>query len=201
MEATGRRWYFLVIYTDCVIAPEVWDHFAARGKNTNITLRAGHGARRHQRRHARDHPPARAARHVPRQHPRLARPGDRWRSARCGSGTKRSAGRGRDRRRRRTASSASRTSTSTFGGVKAITGVGFEVNRGEISSIIGPNGAGKSSMLNVISGFYRPSRGRIYFEGKDRTHLHGARRGPAGLRAHVPEHRAVQGHDARSTTS
>jgi branched-chain amino acid transport system ATP-binding protein len=59
-----------------------------------------------------------------------------------------------------------------FGGVKAITGVGFEVNRGEISSIIGPNGAGKSSMLNVISGFYRPSSGRIYYEGKDRTHLH-----------------------------
>ena len=58
-----------------------------------------------------------------------------------------------------------------FGGVKAIAGVGFEVTRGEISSIIGPNGAGKSSMLNVISGFYRPSRGRIYFEGKDRTHL------------------------------
>ncbi|HET7098573.1 MAG TPA: ABC transporter ATP-binding protein [Casimicrobiaceae bacterium] len=58
-----------------------------------------------------------------------------------------------------------------FGGVKAIVGVAFEVNRGEISSIIGPNGAGKSSMLNVISGFYRPSRGRIYFEGKDRTHL------------------------------
>ena len=45
------------------------------------------------------------------------------------------------------------------------------MNRGEISSIIGPNGAGKSSMLNVISGFYRPSRGRIFFEGKDRTHL------------------------------
>jgi branched-chain amino acid transport system ATP-binding protein len=59
----------------------------------------------------------------------------------------------------------------SFGGVKALTGVGFQVNRGEISSIIGPNGAGKSSMLNVISGFYRPGRGKIVFEGKDRTHL------------------------------
>ena len=58
-----------------------------------------------------------------------------------------------------------------FGGVKALTGVGFQVNQGEISAIIGPNGAGKSSMLNVISGFYRPSRGQIIFEGKDRTHL------------------------------
>jgi branched-chain amino acid transport system ATP-binding protein len=60
----------------------------------------------------------------------------------------------------------------SFGGVRAIADVGFAVNRGEISSIIGPNGAGKSSMLNVISGFYRPSHGRIFFEGKDRTHLH-----------------------------
>ncbi|MBI2313215.1 MAG: ABC transporter ATP-binding protein [Betaproteobacteria bacterium] len=59
----------------------------------------------------------------------------------------------------------------SFGGVKALTGVGFTVNRGEVTSIIGPNGAGKSSMLNVISGFYRPSRGQIIFEGNDRTHL------------------------------
>jgi branched-chain amino acid transport system ATP-binding protein len=58
-----------------------------------------------------------------------------------------------------------------FGGVKAIAGVGFEVVRSRISSIIGPNGAGKSSMLNVISGFYHPSHGRIIFEGRDRTHL------------------------------
>ena len=58
-----------------------------------------------------------------------------------------------------------------FGGVRAIAKVGFGVDRGEISSIIGPNGAGKSSMLNVISGFYRPSSGRILFEGADRTHL------------------------------
>jgi branched-chain amino acid transport system ATP-binding protein len=58
-----------------------------------------------------------------------------------------------------------------FGGVRALAGVGFDVNRGEISSIIGPNGAGKSCMLNVISGFYRPGRGTIVFEGRDRTHL------------------------------
>ena len=45
----ARRWYFLIIYTDCVIAPEVWDRFAARGKNTNInyglgTVRVGSSA-------------------------------------------------------------------------------------------------------------------------------------------------------------
>src|SRR5574341_2407091 len=58
-----------------------------------------------------------------------------------------------------------------FRGVKALTGVSFQVHRGEITSIIDPNGAGKTSMINVISGFYRPSRGRIFFEGADRTQL------------------------------
>jgi branched-chain amino acid transport system ATP-binding protein len=59
----------------------------------------------------------------------------------------------------------------SFGGVHALAGVGFQVSQGEILSIIGPNGAGKTSMLNVISGFYRPNRGRILFEGKNRTTL------------------------------
>jgi branched-chain amino acid transport system ATP-binding protein len=58
-----------------------------------------------------------------------------------------------------------------FGGVRALQGVGFGVERGEIFSIIGPNGAGKTSMLNVISGFYRPTRGSIAFDGRDRTTL------------------------------
>jgi branched-chain amino acid transport system ATP-binding protein len=58
-----------------------------------------------------------------------------------------------------------------FGGIQALRGVSFAVRTGEIFSIIGPNGAGKTSALNVISGFYRPERGRIFFEGKDRTHL------------------------------
>ncbi|HEV2976723.1 MAG TPA: ABC transporter ATP-binding protein [Casimicrobiaceae bacterium] len=53
-----------------------------------------------------------------------------------------------------------------FGGVRAISGVGFHVNRGEISSIIGPNGAGKSSMLNIINGVYRPQTGTVTFLGK-----------------------------------
>ena len=56
-----------------------------------------------------------------------------------------------------------------FGGVKALQHVGFDVHKGEIFSIIGPNGAGKTSMLNVISGFYKPSEGTIVFQGKDRT--------------------------------
>ncbi len=56
-----------------------------------------------------------------------------------------------------------------FGGVMALTDVSFEVIEGEIFSIIGPNGAGKSSMFNVISGFYKPFRGRVIFKGTDIT--------------------------------
>jgi branched-chain amino acid transport system ATP-binding protein len=56
-----------------------------------------------------------------------------------------------------------------FGGVRALTGVSFDIRKGEIRAIIGPNGAGKTSMLNVINGFYRPQSGRITFKGETRT--------------------------------
>ena len=57
----------------------------------------------------------------------------------------------------------------SFGGVRALIDVGFDVLPGEILSIIGPNGAGKTSIANVISGLYRPTSGRIFFRGRDRT--------------------------------
>jgi len=53
-----------------------------------------------------------------------------------------------------------------FGGVKALTGVSFDVREHEVRAIIGPNGAGKSSMLNVINGVYRPQEGRITYRGE-----------------------------------
>ena len=59
----------------------------------------------------------------------------------------------------------------SFGGVKAVTGVSFDIRKGEIRAIIGPNGAGKTSMLNVINGFYYPQRGRITFKGKTRSRM------------------------------
>ncbi|MBI3370467.1 MAG: ABC transporter ATP-binding protein [Betaproteobacteria bacterium] len=59
----------------------------------------------------------------------------------------------------------------SFGGVRSLIGVGFHVNRGEISSIIGPNGAGKSSMLNVINGVYHPQIGSVTFMGTPRQHI------------------------------
>jgi len=54
----------------------------------------------------------------------------------------------------------------SFGGVKAISDVSFDVREREIRAIIGPNGAGKSSMLNVINGVYQPQQGTIVFRGK-----------------------------------
>ncbi|SDB93045.1 ABC transporter ATP-binding protein [Paraburkholderia lycopersici] len=53
----------------------------------------------------------------------------------------------------------------SFGGVKAITDISFEVAAGEICALIGPNGAGKSSLLNVINGVYRPQQGTVRFDG------------------------------------
>jgi len=54
----------------------------------------------------------------------------------------------------------------SFGGVKALTDISFDVREHEIRSIIGPNGAGKSSMLNVINGVYRPQQGEIVYRGQ-----------------------------------
>jgi branched-chain amino acid transport system ATP-binding protein len=53
----------------------------------------------------------------------------------------------------------------TFGGIKALDGVDFHIDEGEIVSVIGPNGAGKTSFFNVISGMYAPDGGEIIFDG------------------------------------
>ena len=68
-----------------------------------------------------------------------------------------------------------------FGGVKALTDVNFDVNKGEVFSIIGPNGAGKTSMLNCISGRYRPNKGTIHFDNTDVTHLRPNDRADLGI--------------------
>ena len=57
--------------------------------------------------------------------------------------------------------------TLRFGGVTAIKGVSFNVEQSTIHAIIGPNGAGKTSMLNCISGVYRPQEGHIVYDGRD----------------------------------
>ncbi|HJO74716.1 MAG TPA: ABC transporter ATP-binding protein [Rhodospirillales bacterium] len=59
----------------------------------------------------------------------------------------------------------------SFGGVKALDNVSFDVREHEILAIIGPNGAGKSSMLNCINGFYHPQEGMITFKGNPRHQM------------------------------
>ena len=54
----------------------------------------------------------------------------------------------------------------SFGGVKAITNISFDVLEHEIRALIGPNGAGKSSLLNCINGIYKPQEGKIFFKGE-----------------------------------
>ncbi len=60
----------------------------------------------------------------------------------------------------------------TFGGVTAIKNVDLSVRTGELMAIIGPNGAGKTSLLNCITGFYRPQSGKILFNGVEITSMH-----------------------------
>jgi len=61
--------------------------------------------------------------------------------------------------------------SKSFGGVQAVSGVDLEVGRDELVSVIGPNGAGKTSLLNMVSGFYHPDRGRIALDGQDITRV------------------------------
>ena len=56
--------------------------------------------------------------------------------------------------------------TKSFGGVRAVDGVSFEIGRGELLALIGPNGAGKSTCFNMIGGQLRPDAGDILFEGR-----------------------------------
>jgi len=58
-----------------------------------------------------------------------------------------------------------------FGGVVAVDGVGFEVNRGEVYTIIGPNGAGKTTIFNLVGLLYPATSGRIVFEDRELTGL------------------------------
>src|SRR5438270_396065 len=68
-----------------------------------------------------------------------------------------------------------------FGGVSALQEVSFAVAPGELAAIIGPNGAGKTSLLNCISGVYRPQQGSIRFDGRDITRLAPAARTRLGV--------------------
>ncbi|WP_083742334.1 ABC transporter ATP-binding protein [Bradyrhizobium mercantei] len=59
----------------------------------------------------------------------------------------------------------------SFGGIAALDGIDLTVRQGEIRAIIGPNGAGKSSLLNIVSGLYRPDRGVVWLARERFTHV------------------------------
>lgn len=71
--------------------------------------------------------------------------------------------------------------TRVFGGFCAVSSLSFEVFTGEIVGLVGPNGAGKTTTFNLITGFLRPSAGRIWFYGKDVTGVPPHRLARAGL--------------------
>ena len=58
-----------------------------------------------------------------------------------------------------------------FGGIKAVDGVSFAIEKGEVFTIIGPNGAGKTTIFNLMSRIYDPTSGRLMFEGQDITRV------------------------------
>jgi len=71
--------------------------------------------------------------------------------------------------------------TIRFGGLVAVSEVGFDLGHDEVMCIIGPNGAGKSTLFNMISGIYRPTAGTIALEGRDITGMPAHRVAVAGI--------------------
>ena len=57
--------------------------------------------------------------------------------------------------------------TIRFGGLVAVNAVNFQVEKGSIFGLIGPNGAGKTTLFNMISGVYKPTSGKVIFDGKE----------------------------------
>ena len=164
-ETRKGRWYFMVNYHGCAIAPDVWETFAARGKKSNEAF--GKGTVRI------------GATEETRDTIRTRAQDDQFRANLYETREEALVALGEMRKRQQGPGDAAAQDAILkisdinlqFGGIHALQGVGFEVRESEVFAIIGPNGAGKTSMLNVISGFYKPNRGQILFQGKDRTHL------------------------------
>ena len=77
-----------------------------------------------------------------------------------------------------------------YGVIKALDGISFEVNKGEVIALIGANGAGKTTTLHTVTGLINPTKGSIVYEGKDITKMPSHKIVSLGM-AHVPEGRRV----------
>ena len=74
-----------------------------------------------------------------------------------------------------------RNISKSFGGIKAVDDVSFEIRDGEILGVIGPNGCGKTTLFNCLLGQYRPDRGRVELDGRDVSRWPSHRRAQSGL--------------------
>ena len=74
-----------------------------------------------------------------------------------------------------------RNVTKSFGGIRAVNDVSFDLRKGEILGVIGPNGCGKTTLFNCILGQYRPDEGCIELDGRDVSRWRPHRRSKAGL--------------------
>lgn len=77
-----------------------------------------------------------------------------------------------------------------YGVIKALKGISFEVNKGEIVALIGANGAGKTTILHTVTGLLKPKTGTISFKGNDITKVPAHKIVTMGM-AHVPEGRRI----------
>jgi branched-chain amino acid transport system ATP-binding protein len=74
-----------------------------------------------------------------------------------------------------------KTLTKRFGGLVAVNEVDFHVEQGQVAGVIGPNGSGKTTLFNLLSGFFFPNEGKVYFAGQDITHASPHRRVAMGI--------------------
>ena len=71
--------------------------------------------------------------------------------------------------------------TKRFGNFVAVNKVDFELQENETLGIIGPNGAGKTTFINLLTGYYTPDHGQVFYRGEDITHLSPAKRVKIGI--------------------
>ena len=77
-----------------------------------------------------------------------------------------------------------------YGVIKALKGISFEVNKGEIVALIGANGAGKTTTLHTVTGLLKPKSGKVLYHGTDITKTPAHKIVTMGM-AHVPEGRRI----------